>query len=122
MKNNLELEALANALTEKLRQERPVSRPALRLVPKPPPQLFDSITRDSCRRRVRFLAKAYRLQWLVEQHTFNVGGLDSLEDAALGRLLEDAERARECVAEGVSFEDAGLIRNTAALLPDQLDH
>lgn len=49
----------------------------------------------------------------MDQHTFNLPGIESLSDHGLSALLQDMERARECIAEGVSFEDAGLIRSNA---------
>jgi hypothetical protein len=58
----------------------------------------------------------YQLGWLVEQATFNTPGVDTLDDSQLSTLLQQMERARECIAEGVSFEDAGLVANTARLL------
>ena len=36
-----------------------------------------------------------------------------LEDCDLIRLLNLMERARECIVDGVSFEDAGLVRSVA---------
>jgi hypothetical protein len=71
---------------------------------------MDSILREAHVRRISHLKRFYRLQWLVDQATFGVGSVDDLDDAALAALLADAERARECLAEGISFEDAGLIR------------
>lgn len=94
------------------------ARPHLRLVEKPAPSRFDSITRDSCLKRIRFLRDAYRLQWLVDQATFNLPGVDSLSDDQLAALLADLERARECIAEGISFDDAGLVHDVTADIPD----
>ncbi|KAA2285482.1 hypothetical protein F0415_05925 [Arenimonas fontis] len=87
-------------------------------MPRIAPTLFDSITRESVIRRVRFLRNAYRLDWLVEQACFNQPALDCLPDEQLGALLRDLETARECIAEGIPFEDADLIRSTADQLPD----
>lgn len=67
--------------------------------------------------RIRRLQKAYGLQMIVEQATFNRCGLDVLEDAEISALLQQMERARECLAEGMSFDDAGLIRNVAEEFP-----
>jgi len=56
-----------------------------------------------------FLERRYRLQWLVEQQCFGVASVTLLEDCDLIRLLSMMERARECIADGVSFEDADLV-------------
>lgn len=109
------LDALAQALARKVRNAPP-TRPRLRLVTTAAPTLYDSITRDCCLKRIRFLARAFRLQWLVEQAAFNTGGVDCLEDPELQALLTKLERARECIAEGISFEDADLFVDTSALL------
>lgn len=111
------LDALAQALADKVKGAEP-ARPALRLVGAPTGPRFDAITRESITRRSRFLARSYQLQWLVDQHTFNVPNIDCLDDRAMSALLNDLERARECVAEGVSFEDAGLVRSNM----DDLEH
>lgn len=81
------------------------------------PRLFDDVTRDSCLRRILFLRRAYRLHWLVDQETFDQPGLGSLEDAQIAALLKAMERARECIADGVAFEDAGLLRDTSLQVP-----
>ncbi len=111
----VKFEALAQALAEKAKGSTRLGSQRLRLaaVDAAPDRLFDSITRDSILKRVRFLARTYRLQWQVDQATFDLPGVDTLEDAALSSLLSDMEKARECLAEGVSFEEAGLVRNTA---------
>mgnify|MGYP006193912017 CR=1 FL=1 len=108
------LEALAHALAEKVKRSAVRPKPKLRVVTAAKPTAFDAITRDSILRRVRFLARSYRLQWLVDQHTFNVAGIDCLDDEAMPALLNDLERARECIADGVSFEDAGLLKSNVA--------
>lgn len=109
------LDALAQALAAKVRRAD-APRPTLRSVPSAP-RLYDDITRVCCLKRIRFLARSYRLDWLVEQATFNEAGLESLPDSGLSHLLADMERARECLADGVSFEDAGLVRDTSLKLP-----
>lgn len=87
--------------------------PDLRVVPVaegPVNRLFDSITRDSHLQRIRYLARGYGLRWLVEQATFDRPGLDSLEDHELVDLHRDMDRAMECRREGISFEDADLVK------------
>ena len=86
----------------------PVKRATLR---------FDDITREACLRRIRFLAKAFDLQWIVEQTTFNRVGIDALEDNELASLLTELERARECAREGIPLDDAGFVRDMSAHLP-----
>lgn len=102
------LEALAEVIAARVSGQQP-SRPLLRVVPKPKPTLFDGITRESIFRRVRFLRDRYRLQFLIDQATFNLPNMECLDDAPLSKLLRDMEAARECIADGISFEDCGLI-------------
>lgn len=88
-------------------------KPKLRLIVPPSPKLLDPIFRDAHMKRILHLQRAYRLHWLVDQATFSVASLSCLEDCDLIRLLNDMERARECMADGISFEDAGLVRRAA---------
>lgn len=111
------IEALAEVISKTVKGVRP-ARSHLRLVEPPAPSRFDSITRESCVKRVRFLRDAYRLHWLVDQATFNLPGIDSLTDDQLAALLTGLERARECIAEGISFDDAGLVQDVTADIPD----
>ena len=85
--------------------------PKLRLVVPPTPKLLDPISRDAHLRRVQHLKRAYNLDWLVDQETFDVASVSCLEDCDLIRLLTYMERARECILDGVSFDDAGLVRS-----------
>ena len=86
------------------------SRPKLRLIIPPTPKLLDSISRDAHLRRILHLKRAYRLDWLVDQETFDVASVSCLEDYDLIRLLGYMERARECISENISFDDAKLVR------------
>lgn len=106
----LELANVLNARAGLGRSERP----KLRLVVPPTSKLLDPIFREAHIKRAIFLRDRYRLQWMVDQATFNVASLSCLEDCDLIRLLADMERARECMADGISFEDAGLIQSIDA--------
>lgn len=114
----MDLETLASVIANTVKGVRPAKAPHLTLVDTQPKQLFDSVTRDACLKRIRFLRKAYSLAWLVDQHTFDAPALESLTDEALSDLLRAMERARECIVEGVSFDDAGLVESVATLLPN----
>lgn len=110
------LKTLAEVIANTVKGVRP-ARIQLRVIESPKPTLFDSITRASVLRRIRDLNRMYQLGWLVNQCTFNTPGLDCLEDAELSALLSEMERARECLVDGVAFDDVGLIRSNAADLP-----
>lgn len=75
---------------------------------------MDAIQREAHYRRIRYLASAYKLQWLVDQATWNVANLEDLSDEDLIELHRDMDRARECPVDDVSYEDAGLVRNKRA--------
>lgn len=87
-------------------------KPRLRLVepPRRETRELDDTTRELHRRRIRFLARGYALHWLVDQALLKVGRLEDLNDDALLELHADMERARECIFEGVSFDEAGLVK------------
>ncbi len=101
-------------LEKRLGAKSPPNRPALRLVsPTPPlPQSSDPVTRESHLRMIRHLRNRYGMQILVDQATFARGSLEQLEDGELAQLHVDMFRAFECLRDGVSWEDAGLIRET----------
>jgi len=52
----------------------------------------------------------YPMQLLIDQACFGRTGPQALADDELERLHQDLERAQECMLEGISFEDAGLLR------------
>lgn len=106
------LEALAEVIAARVKGAKP-AKPVFRVIKTARPTVFDSITRECILRRVRYLARAYKLQWQVDQATFNVVNLDCLEDPELRQLLKDMERARECLAEGIAFDEMGLVRSNA---------
>lgn len=106
---------LVAMIEARLEKSAPPARPALRLVkPSPARGRLDSISRDSHLRMIRHLNRRYRLQMLVDQATFGRAGLEQLDDDELVRLHEDLHRAYECAREGISWEDAGLVRDVAA--------
>lgn len=51
------------------------------------------------------------MQMLIDQACFGLPGIESLGDGELVQLHQDLERAAECMRDGVSFEDAGLLRS-----------
>lgn len=78
--------------------------------------LMDPVTRDGIQRRIRDLSRLYHLQWLVRQETWaHQGCLDVLSDQQLLSLLEVIERARECIVEGIPFDDAGIVKSQPTL-------
>ncbi len=105
-----EVKSLGRLLAARSGQGR-TEKPLLRLITPPKPSLLDQLAREAHVRRIVHLQKAYRLQWLVDQATFKVASLSCLEDEALIRLHREVERARQCIVDGVSFEDAGLVHS-----------
>lgn len=95
-----------------LGKQVPAGRPALRLVSRTHfvPESADPVTRESHLRMIRHLRNRYGLQMLVDQATFGRGSLEQLDDRELAALHADLFRAFECLRDGVSWEDAGLIR------------
>lgn len=107
------------ALVEAAVKDRvPPDRPALRVVrssdPAEPSRSLDDVTRLSHIRMIRHYTRRYRVKVLVDQALFGKRGLEELDDDALVKLHRDLERARECLEDGISFEDAGLIKSVAA--------
>ena len=119
MSDKSKLEALTRMIMEELSGAQRRDKPKLRLVDNlaTPTAIVDTeddeITRASRISRIRWLAKSYKLDWLVEQHCFTVPGVESLNPESLRSLHKDMERARECIAEGISFDEVGLVRNTS---------
>lgn len=74
---------------------------------------LDEATREFCRRRVKYLSKAYRLRWMVDQATYRAGKLKDLGDSELVKLMEDMHRAIECPDDDVSYKEAGLLKHLA---------
>ena len=73
---------------------------------------MDELTRDSHCRMIRHLRRCWGqpMQMLIDQACFGQPGIESLADGDLVQLHQDLERAAECLRDGVSFEDAGLLR------------
>ena len=86
--------------------------PALRLV-QPAPKTMDSVTRESHCRMIRHMRWRWgkHMQVIIDQACFGVTGIERLDDDALIQLHRDMERAQDCMRDGVSFEDAGLLRS-----------
>ena len=73
---------------------------------------MDTVTRACIYSGIRDVANLYQLSWLVRQETKHVGFvLECLDDQALLELRARMYKARECILEGISFDDAGLIRS-----------
>lgn len=107
------LQALANMISAQLEAAPP--RPKLRLVRREDlavePKGMDAATRDLHYRIIRDLAHMYTLGWLVRQETEHVGGtMELLGDDELRALRDKLDQARECLVEGIAFDDAGLVR------------
>lgn len=72
---------------------------------------MDAVTRESHIKMIGHLRKRYGMQVLVDQAIFGRSCLEDLSDDELVDLHRDLERARECLSDGISLEDAGLLRN-----------
>ncbi|HEY4529352.1 MAG TPA: hypothetical protein VIG97_03335 [Luteimonas sp.] len=107
------LHALANMISAQLDAAPP--RPKLRLIRRDDlvvePQGMDAATKDLHYRIIRDLSRMYALGWLVRQETEHVGGsMERLGDEELRTLRKKMDQARECLVEGIAFDDAGLVR------------
>lgn len=107
-----EIERLAASLADTVKGVRP-ARVRLRMLEPPPRTLFDSITRNACLSRIRFLSRRYQMSWLIDQEMFDTTGIESAPDERVAALLKTLENARECLSQGISLEDAGIIRDTS---------
>lgn len=108
------LQALASLISQELDKAPP--RPKLRLIRRsdlePAPEGMDPLTRNMHYQRIRDMARMYWLAWLVRQETEHVGGtIECLSDPELLELRAKMEKAWECRVEGISFDDAGLVRH-----------
>lgn len=118
MSDKEKLQVLAKMVAERL-QQRKAERPKLKLVHRDdlvvdPTCEMDAVTRDIICSRIRDLSRMYNLAWLVRQETAAAGGImEVLDDRALSSLLERMEQARECLVEGIGFDEAGLVRDSA---------
>ena len=108
------LQALANLIAAELDAAPP--RPKLKLVRKndlvKKGELhLDPQTRDIIYSRIRDLARVYGLGLLIRQETAHCSSrIECLEDKELTALLQLMERARESIADGISIDEAGLVR------------
>lgn len=96
----------------------PVGKPKLRIVGEsgaaPTARRMDDIERESRIRWIQALAKAYRPQGMdliVKQALIGKRYMSDLSDDELLGLHRDIDRARECMADGITFEEAGLLRS-----------
>lgn len=105
------MDRLAAMIERGLKANQPV-RASLRVVGVDPlpPRGLDSVTRESHVKMIGHLRRRYSLQVLVDQAIFGKGSVDRLDDEELIALHKDLERARECMADGISLEEAGLLR------------
>ncbi|WP_322547235.1 hypothetical protein [Stenotrophomonas geniculata] len=124
--SNKKFEELAQRLaarTEQLRSERPPARPALHLVRGTKAIDPDEILAAGCRGQSAIMVEWHcRMirnirrrcgeagQHIIDQACRGVAGIESLPHEDLIQLHKDMERAEECLREGISFHDAGLLR------------
>ena len=86
-------------------------QPALRVVAEQPRRM-DDLHRESHCRMIRHFRRNWGppMQQLIDQACFGLAGIEQLSDDDLVQLHKDMERAMDCMRDGISFEDAGLLR------------
>lgn len=77
------------------------------------PVRMDYLYRESHFRMIRHIRRRWgcSMQVIIDQACFGLAGIEQLSDEQLIQLHKDLERAQECMRDGVSFEDAGLLKN-----------
>lgn len=117
MSDNRKWEELAQRLANRTRelQEKHKTRPKLAVVkaPERPDTQMHDIERESHCRMIRHMRRRWGMpmQLLIDQACFGLPGIEQLCDDSLIQLHKDLERAQDCMRDGVSFDDAGLIRS-----------
>lgn len=89
------------------------SATGLQAAPRATTARMDVILRESHCRMIRHLRRrwGFPMQVLIDQACFGYAGIEQLPDDELVQLHKDLERAQECMRDGVTFEDAGLLRS-----------
>jgi hypothetical protein len=107
------------ALIRQRVKSAPAGKPALRIVgaggrTEPPTKRLDDVERESRIRWIQALAKAYRpqgLELIVKQALSGKRYMSDLTDDEILELHRNIDRARECMVDGITFEEAGLLRS-----------
>lgn len=107
-------EALLAKLQERIAAAPPAKpRPQLRIVEvQPRPERFlDHTTRESHIKMIGHIRRRWgpAIQVIIDRACFDSGSIDALADAELVQLHRNMERASDCLREGITFEDAGLV-------------
>lgn len=101
---------------DELREAKRAEAPALNVIqlPQRPARQMDGVERESRLRWMRALVRAYRpfgMDLIWKQALIGKHSADDLSDDELMQLHRDIDRARECLADGITFEEAGLLRS-----------
>lgn len=111
--NDEVIKKLADKVAEYVDAQREKAKPKLRLIlpesAKDPTALTEE-RRAWLVRRIRFAANQCGAPWLIDQALDGAESLETMTDAGLQRLHLDCEKALQCLLDGVSFMDAGLVR------------
>lgn len=114
MTSNTRFEELAQRLAARTQELRGAKAPipSLALVPEEPARM-DYLHRESHCRMIRHMRRRWGMpmQYIIDQACFGLAGIEQLPDDDLIQLHKDLERAQDCMRDGVSFEDAGLLRS-----------
>jgi len=94
-------------------------QPKLHVVREPSPAAplaafrMDFVLRESHIRMIRHFRRrwGHPMQLVIDQACFGYMGVEQLPDDDLIQLHKDLERAEDCMRDGISFEDAGLLRS-----------